>query len=146
MSLPIKSDHEPIPEDGRVNEWGRHMRDGIEKMHRRFDLDFDKLRELLHDVGFVDVVVLPLKLPIGTWPKVPHLKQAGFLQHFATLGGLEALTLAVFTRKLGWSATEVQVFLAHVREEFKGFRKKRIYPYWPWYARDDLPKNTHQAN
>jgi hypothetical protein len=42
--------------------------------------------------------------------------------------GVESLTLAIFTRCLGWSAEEVQVFLAQVRKEFK---LAKGYTYWP---------------
>jgi len=44
------------------------------------------------------------------------------------IDGVEALTLAVFTRCLGWEPESVQVFLADVRKEFKATKR---YTYWP---------------
>ena len=43
-------------------------------------------------------------------------------------GGLESMSLVMFTKVLGWSYEEVQVFLAQARKELKD---KRIHAYWP---------------
>ena len=107
------------------------MREGIVKMDRHLDLDFERLGGLMREAGFVDVVVRPFKIPVGSWPADPRLKQAGQLQQVAMLDGVESLTLAIFTRCLNWSVEEVQVFLAHVRREFL---KRKTYTYWPWYV------------
>lgn len=42
--------------------------------------------------------------------------------------GLEGFSLGLFTRVLGWSAEEVQVFIAKVR---KDFANTKIHSYWP---------------
>lgn len=100
-------------------------------MNRILDLDFEKLAEQMRDVGFVDVVLRPFKIPIGKWPLDPQLKEAGMLQQVAMLEGVESLSLAIFTRCLGWSPERVQAFLTEVRNDF---RKKKTYTYWPWYV------------
>lgn len=111
------------------------MREGIVMMDRKLNLDFERLGDLMREVGFIDVVVRPFKIPQGGWPADPQLKLAGQLQQVAMLDGVEALTLAIFTRCLNWSTEEVQVFLALVRREFL---KKKTYTYWPWYVPDNL--------
>lgn len=98
-------------------------------MDRHLDLDFENLAEMMREVGFTDVVLRPFKIPVGSWPADARLKEAGQLQQVAMVEGIEALTLAIFTRCLQWSVEEVQVFLALVRKEFF---KKRTYTYWPW--------------
>ncbi|OAL21996.1 hypothetical protein AYO22_07593 [Fonsecaea multimorphosa] len=127
----LRSDHAPISPDNAVDEWCRLMRQGIVGMGRRLDLDFEELGNLMRQVGFVDVVVRPFKIPIGRWPSDPRLKEAGLYQLYAMLEGVEALTLAIFTRCLGWEPERVQVFLADVRKEFKATKR---YTYWPWYV------------
>jgi len=109
------------------------MRQGIVGMGRRLDLNFEELGDLMRQVGFVDVVVRPFKIPIGRWPADPRLKEAGLFQLYAMLEGVEALTLAIFTRCLGWESERVQVFLAGVRKEFKATKR---YTFWPWYVDD----------
>ncbi|EXJ69618.1 uncharacterized protein A1O5_07654 [Cladophialophora psammophila CBS 110553] len=124
----LRSDHAPISPESVVDEWCRLMRQGITGMGRRLDLNFEELGDLMRKVGFVDVVVRPFKIPIGRWPSDKRMKEAGLFQLSAMLNGVEALTLAVFTRCLGWEAERVQVFLAGVRKEFKATKR---YTYWP---------------
>lgn len=42
-------------------------------------------------------------------------------------GGLEAISVALFTRVLKWSKPELDMFLATVRKELKD---TRIHSYW----------------
>lgn len=42
--------------------------------------------------------------------------------------GLYGLSVALFTRGLGWTAEETEVFLVNVR---KDIRDRRIHAYWP---------------
>jgi hypothetical protein len=127
----ISSDHGPIAEDSAVREWCHLMREGIVKMQRTLELDFEKLAELMREVGFTYVTLQPFKIPSGRWPADPKLKEAGALQQVAMLEGIEALSLAIFTRCLDWQPGEVQVFLAKVRREFT---MRKTYTYWPWYV------------
>ncbi|KIW93614.1 uncharacterized protein Z519_06219 [Cladophialophora bantiana CBS 173.52] len=133
LATSLRSDHAPISPDSAVDEWCRLMRQGITGMGRRLDLNFEELGDLMREVGFVGVVVRPFKIPIGRWPSDKRMKEAGLFQLSAMLNGVEALTLAVFTRCLGWEAERVQVFLAGVRKEFKATKR---YTYWPWYVND----------
>ncbi len=41
--------------------------------------------------------------------------------------GIEAMSMALFTRELGWTVEEVQVFLVHVRRELGD---GNIFAYW----------------
>ncbi|OQV01607.1 hypothetical protein CLAIMM_06932 [Cladophialophora immunda] len=93
----LQSDHAPISLDNAVDEWCRLMRQGIIGMGRRLDLNFEELGNLMRE-------------------------EEGLYQQYAMLEGVEALTLAVFTRCLGWEPERVQVFLADVRKR---------YTYWP---------------
>jgi len=42
-------------------------------------------------------------------------------------GGLEAISVGLFTRFLGWKKAELDVFLGQVRKELKD---TRIHTYW----------------
>jgi hypothetical protein len=41
--------------------------------------------------------------------------------------GLQGISLALFTRVLGWTAEELEVFLVDVRKQFKN---KSVHGYW----------------
>ena len=52
----------------------------------------------------------------------------GLWAHENISAGLQGLSLALFTRGLGWSTESLEVFLADVR---KDMRNPRIHSYWP---------------
>ena len=43
----------------------------------------------MEEVGFVDIVVKDVRVPLGTWPEDPEQKQIGMLVSEAILGDLE---------------------------------------------------------
>jgi hypothetical protein len=85
----------------------------------------------MKDAGFVDVTIKHFKLPTGPWPNVEQLRQSGLAILAATLDGVQGMSLAIFTRLLGWMMEELGVYLAMVRKEWK---TKNIHSYSPWYV------------
>lgn len=43
-------------------------------------------------------------------------------------GNLSGVSMALFTRGLGWKVAEVEVFLAEVR---RAMRDRTVHAYWP---------------
>lgn len=83
---------------------------------------------ILKEVGFVDVTIVPYKWPVGPWAKDPYYKELGEWALANAFDGLEAWTMAAFTRALDWTSAEVQVFLIEVR---KDLRNRNIHHYTP---------------
>ena len=75
-----------------------------------------KLEGWVREQGFVNVVHQILPIPVGMWAKDKRLKEVGAFDLAQFLDGLEAISLRIFTSVLGWSADEVRVFLASVRQ------------------------------
>ena len=128
LTTRIESDHYEIPETSSIKQWCGLMRAGIVVMGRRLDLDFEEMSQMVRDVGFEDVVVIPYKQPIGAWPADPTLRESGATQLVAMLQGMESLSLAIFCRCLQWRTEDVEELLARTRREFA--MKKACY-YWP---------------
>lgn len=128
MTTDLRSDHYTVPEDNSIIRWTTLLKQGIQLMGSNLNVDFNRMTELMREVGFVDVTVKPFKVPIGTWPANPILKQAGSVQLVAMLEGMEGLSLAVFTRCLGWSIEDTNQLIEQTKQEFT--RKKACY-YWP---------------
>uniref|UniRef100_A0A0D2YEY1 Methyltransferase tdiE n=1 Tax=Fusarium oxysporum (strain Fo5176) TaxID=660025 RepID=A0A0D2YEY1_FUSOF len=83
------------------------------------------------DAGFVDIVETMYKWPSNGWPRDPKYKEMG-LWNYENLGnGASGLSMALFTRALGWTAEEVEVFLVDVR---KDMRNHAIHGWWPIYV------------
>ncbi|KAG0646367.1 putative methyltransferase tdiE [Hyphodiscus hymeniophilus] len=85
-------------------------------------------KDLLISTGFVGVVETQYKWPMNRWPKDPKYKELGMWAHENISAGLQGLSLALFTRGLGWSVDELEVLLADVRKDMKN---PRIHSYWP---------------
>lgn len=94
-----------------------------------FDL-FPEYRKMLDDANFQKIQTYEEVCPIGTWPKDRRLKEIGryFRVQFLE-GAVDSYSMALFTRFGGWSAEEVQVLLAHVRDEIKK-NKMHVYTHW----------------
>jgi SAM-dependent methyltransferase len=131
LTTRICSDHYTIPETSSIKQWCSLMRQGIEIMGRRLDHDFQDVAQMIRDVGFEDVTVIPFKLPIGAWPANPTLKEAGAIQLVAMLEGMESLSLAIFCRCLQWETGAVEELLARTKLEFT--MKKACF-YWPGFV------------
>lgn len=73
-------------------------------------------KNMLTDAGFVDVVERKFEVPWGAWPKDRRGKAIG-LWHLEQLKqGLQGIVMGLFTRSLGWTPSEVEVFLVELRK------------------------------
>ena len=66
--------------------------------------------------------------PLNTWPKDPKLKEIGKWNEVNISEGLEAFSLAMLSRGLGWSKEEIEVLIAKVRPDLKN---RAIHSYYP---------------
>lgn len=82
----------------------------------------------MYEAGFVNVRSSLYKWPSNTWPKGKKDKTLGLWNMINTLDGLDGFTMAMFTRVLGWTPEEVQVFLVNVRNQCKD---RTLHNYWP---------------
>ncbi|KKY18340.1 putative phosphoethanolamine n [Phaeomoniella chlamydospora] len=91
-----------------------------------FDM-FPNFAGLLRGGRFENVEVFEQPCPIGVWPKDKKLKEMGRAFRASFLdGALDSFSLALFTRFADWTPEEVQVLLAHVREEIRS-NKMHVY-------------------
>lgn len=86
---------------------------------------------MIKDAGFKNVVAVPIKWPINTWPRDKKHKEIGLWSSENFSWGCESMSLALFTRALGWTAKEVSDFMLQVRADL---RNKRFHAYWNFWA------------
>ncbi|KAH8661073.1 S-adenosyl-L-methionine-dependent methyltransferase [Ilyonectria robusta] len=119
------SDDGSKPDDYKYDEFVRLLREGFLKFG--FDLHGQQKNEgMVKDAGFVNVDNKMYKAPIGTWPKNQGLKKAG-LYNMAIILDFFSAVMAPFTRGLGWSTEQVEVFLIDVR---KSIHNTNIHAYY----------------
>ena len=142
VKIRLGNDSKEIFEDDPLALWCKYMRDSIVKMDRNLDPEVNDTVDAMRRIGFVDIVVRPFKLPLGPWETEEDLKNGGLAQLIALDVGLQSISLAAFTRLLGWTKEEVEVFLASVRKDMKAKANDGFYFFG--YA-DSLPLISHLA-
>ncbi|KAF6831670.1 methyltransferase domain-containing protein [Colletotrichum musicola] len=127
IDLFAKSDDDTLKPDSAMMKLCNLLYDASVKFGRPY-MSIPTLKGLLEETGFVDVTMDVYKWPSNGWPKEPRYKELGLWQHENMMAGIEGFTIAPFTRALGWSPMEVQVFLAEVRKDMKD---RSIHAYSP---------------
>ncbi|KAA8894291.1 S-adenosyl-L-methionine-dependent methyltransferase, partial [Sphaerosporella brunnea] len=85
-----------------------------------------RMKQYLQDAGFVDITVSSYKQPFGPWPKDKRLKQAGSMALMMLQTGIEAYSMAAFTRILGIPQEEAAQLC---RDAYQAMRYKHLHTY-----------------
>ncbi|KAH7134652.1 S-adenosyl-L-methionine-dependent methyltransferase [Dactylonectria estremocensis] len=123
----MASDDNTVTKDTALFKWCKLLDEAAANLGRPF-VKFDEMKEHMASAGFTGIVDGRFKWPTNRWPKEKKFKELGAWNNENTVGVLEALTLAPFTRGLGWSYEEVTLFLSDVRTELND---PKIHAYWP---------------
>jgi len=84
----------------------------------------------LKEAGFTGAIhTKAYKVPLGTWPKDPKLKEIGMFNRASCEQGLEGFGIFLGTQVMGYSMEEMQVTFAKVRE---ALANPTYHPYYPW--------------
>lgn len=121
------SDDGTLTEDTTLHKWCKLLDEAATTFNRSFERTTN-FKDMLKDIGFVDVVETRFKWPTNRWPKDKKFKELGAWNNENAKSALEALTMAPFTRGLGWSREEVELFLVNLR---KDWNSPKIHAYWP---------------
>lgn len=130
VKFPIEDNDNSFPKDCAVKKWADLILEGTTKLGRPADSAKD-YKEQLIQAGFENVVEIQYVWPQNSWPQNRKLKELGMwmVENFSS--DLSGLSLAVFTRALGWTQDELEVFLTDVR---KSMKDTKIHGYYPIYA------------
>ncbi|OHE94361.1 methyltransferase domain-containing protein [Colletotrichum orchidophilum] len=116
--ISMVSDDGTFTKDHHTAKWMSLLMEACEKVGRDA-CPGPKLEGWVREAGFANVVHQEFKMPIGPWPKDPHLKDVGMTNLIQLLDGLEGFSLRTFCGVLGWTKEEVTILLAQVRNELK---------------------------
>lgn len=81
-----------------------------------------RIEAWVKEAGFTNVQVVKNVLPLGPWPKDRSLKQVGRFNWTQLYEGLQAMSLRIFTRVLGWSQEDMEMLLLEVRNNLRDSR------------------------
>jgi Methyltransferase domain len=76
------------------------------------------LADMMHEAGFINIETRIFHVPIGTWPKNKVLKTVGLYWSTILIDGLSPIALGPYTRGLGWSKEQVDIWLMTVRKAY----------------------------
>ncbi|EOD44847.1 putative tam domain methyltransferase protein [Neofusicoccum parvum UCRNP2] len=113
-----------------VHNYMKLLRESSEKFGKRMDIARDQ-QQWIKDAGFINVKEDLYKAPLSPWAKGRRLKEIGKYNLIHVLDAIEAYSIALFTRVLNYSAEEVQVMLAKMREEYKN---PELHIYWIYHV------------
>lgn len=105
---PIRCDDGTLPENSALKKWSELLLESTLKVGRGFDSSL-YYGEQLKNAGFVDIKLEVAKWPMNQWPKDKKLKEIGIWQRENLLAGAQGISIALFTRILGWTPEEVEV-------------------------------------
>ncbi|KAI3528928.1 methyltransferase [Colletotrichum filicis] len=126
----VKSDARTMPDNWPLLESWSKIRDVMHKM--KIDIQIaPRIGAILKDAGFVNVQVRSYKVPVGTWPLGKIKRLVGHCMRSVTeefLGAAASKPLAA----LGMERTEIEVFLASVRNAIKDLN---VHAYGTYFSR-----------
>lgn len=130
LRLATSCDDGTMPEGYGFTVFLRYLAEGFD----RFGIDLlgmEKNAARLEQAGFVNVQEKIWKIPIGTWAKGDKMKTIGAYNRAVINDALTGVSMAPYTRGLGWKASEVEVFAAQVR---KDLGNPGIHSYYTFHA------------
>lgn len=127
IGLPVASDDGTLRPEHKLWAMSAMTVDAAAKLGRPIGLAAG-YADMFARAGFEDVELRLFKWPSNQWPRDPKFKTLGLWNLANIDGGLEGLTLALFTRGLGLTAEETAVYCDGARREL---RDTSIHAYWP---------------
>ncbi|KAF8470729.1 S-adenosyl-L-methionine-dependent methyltransferase [Kalaharituber pfeilii] len=124
------SDDGSLAPDDPLLQWQQLMNSAADKFGRPIST-VPRFKSQLECAGFEDVVEIVVKTPLGVWPAEKHFKEVGLYFREAMFEGIEGISLALFTRVLGWNVERVLQLLEKVKAAMKN---KKVHVYSKWYV------------
>ncbi|KAM0432667.1 hypothetical protein ACHAQK_009519 [Fusarium lateritium] len=123
----IYSDDETLKPDQGLAKWCKLLGEAFAKLGSH-SIEFDRIKAIMKETGFIDIVDTRFKWPTNSWPKDKKHKELGAWNNINNSGALDSLTLASFSRAYGWTRDEITMFLMDVR---KDLNNPKIHAYNP---------------
>lgn len=130
LYYPMKSDDGSLTDDCALSQWSKLLLEATMKIGQGANKPAH-YEEWMRQAGFINTQTVIYRWPTNPWPKDPKLKTKGLWNLYNSLKGLQAFTVGLFTRVLGWEIEEIEVLLARVRNDLQN---PRIHAYWNMFV------------
>lgn len=99
-----------------LQRWNALLLEGIRKLGRSAT-EALRCKSWMATAGFVNLGEKKFAVPMNPWAKGEDQKALGAMQMANNLEGVDGLTMAVFTRALGWEPARVEQLLVDVKRD-----------------------------
>ncbi|KAL7804931.1 S-adenosyl-L-methionine-dependent methyltransferase [Trichoderma aethiopicum] len=130
FNITLMSDVPEVRDDPKhiFKRWSEVFTEAGERMGRTLLIGTGgRMRKLMQEAGFVDVIEKNYKVPSGRWSSDPTMKQIGAYNLAFLDESLEGFALFMLKEIMGWEYIEVQLFVAEMR---KAINNPKIRPYY----------------
>ncbi|KAK5653798.1 hypothetical protein OQA88_7956 [Cercophora sp. LCS_1] len=118
FDLQYYSEDGSLKPDSALLVWISTLLDAARKLGREPNPG-SKLEAWVKEAGFDEVVHRRFKVPIGPWARDPLLKEVGTWNYMQVEGGVEGLSMRLFTSVLGWEEGEIRALLERVKRDLR---------------------------
>jgi hypothetical protein len=117
IDLQPRCDDHTLSPEAAVSRWYNYLADATARVSRPIAYEHTT-RQLLQAAGFIDIQETIIRAPFNSWPNDPHQKEIGRWYNLGLTEGLEALSVAPFTRVNRWDLNvSVKPLVEQVRRE-----------------------------
>ena len=103
-----------------MGQWYEHLKDATRRASRPIEYQ-SNTRQMLEAAGFTDILEQIIRAPFNSWSKDTHQKQIGRWYCVGLSEGIEAMSMAPFTRIFRWSPADVK----RMADDVKSYVMKR---------------------
>ncbi|KAL7269430.1 ATPase [Rhizina undulata] len=129
------TDDDSLPASNSLTAWVDYFEKASAICGRECQTVAPAMAKRLTDVGYAEVSERVFKFPVGRWPKEKEAKTLGTCWRQHCLDGAEGISLAAFTRILGWEKEKVPEFLAGVYSDVKNPKYHTYTKFYCTYGR-----------
>ncbi|KAL7275609.1 hypothetical protein RUND412_001442 [Rhizina undulata] len=134
----FNSDDGSMPPDCNVLDWEKSWEKATNDCGREWQKVAPAMEAALNEVGCVDVGLIVKKLPIGRWPKQKRQKEIGMFWRQQCLDGIDGVSLALFTRILGWDMEKFDTYMEDVHADLANPNYHMYSKFWCAWGRKPL--------
>lgn len=116
IDLQPRCDDHTLNPDSYLAKWYEYLRDATERANRPIAYQHST-KEMLRRAGFIDITETVIRAPLNGWALDTHQKQIGRWYSLGLSEGLQALSLAPFTRIFKWQTSHFEDLLKQVQKE-----------------------------
>lgn len=127
-SVNLHSDDGTMKEDSALKQWGKVFCEGGVRFGKTFSIIEDDLhRKAMEKVGFVDIVIKDIKVPISAWPQDEKEREKGIWVKLAWEADLEGYVNYLWGVVLGWTQDEIKNYMVALKRELNNTKIHSYY-------------------